>query len=125
IGTPSELTAQLQGQHQAHLHIGAASETAIRTALERIPQVQILSLEPRPPLESQRWQLQLSSSTPVDTWIPEVAKALIQSDMALYEIGRSQASLEEIFLQLTTQERAGQEGSDSAPDSEIPEEAAA
>ncbi|MEN9223972.1 MAG: ABC transporter ATP-binding protein [Thermostichus sp. HHBFW_bins_43] len=125
IGTPSELTAQFQGQHQVHLHVGASSEAVIREVLERIPQVQVLSLEPRAQTDSRRWQLQLSSSTPADGWIPEVAKALIQSDVALYEIGRSQASLEEIFLQLTTQEGAGQEGADSAPASENPEEAAA
>ncbi len=127
-GTPSELTAQFQGQHQAHLHIGAPTATAIQEVLQGIPQVQILSLEPATPdtqADWQRWQLQLSSSTPVDEWIPEVAKALIQSGVALYEIGRSQASLEEIFLQLTTQEGSGQEGSDPAPEPENPEETAA
>ncbi|MEN9202147.1 MAG: ABC transporter ATP-binding protein [Thermostichus sp. DG_1_6_bins_120] len=120
VGTPSELTAQFQGEHQARLQIGAPTATAIREVLQGIPQVQLLSLEPKTAADPQRWQLQLSSSRPVDEWIPEVAKALIQSGMALYEIGRSQASLEEIFLQLTTQE-----GSEVASASENAEEAAA
>ncbi|MFS8879562.1 ABC transporter ATP-binding protein [Synechococcus sp. H55.11] len=115
IGTPAELTAQLQDRQQAKLVVGAPEEAAIRAALQHLPQVEVVSLQPLgsdPP----RWQVQLKSNaaavrdggTESLGWIPEVARALVQAGIALYEIGRPQASLEEIFLQLTTQE--GSEG---------------
>jgi len=107
IGTPAELTAQLQDRQQAKLVVGAPEETAIRAALQNLPQVEVVSLQALgsdPP----RWQVHLKSHVSAEGWIPEVARALVQAGIDLYEIGRPQASLEEIFLQLTTQE--GSEG---------------
>jgi ABC-type multidrug transport system, ATPase component len=107
IGTPAELTAQLQDRQQAKLVVGATEAMAIRTALQPLPQVEVVSLQPLA-ADPSRWQVQLKSNAAADGWIPEVARVLVQAGIDLYEIGRPQASLEEIFLQLTTQE--GSEG---------------
>ncbi len=114
-GTPSELTAQLQDRQQAKLVVGAPEEAAIRAALQHLPQVEVVGLQALS-ADPARWQVQLKSSaaavcnsgTESLGWIAEAAKALVQAGIDLYEIGRPQASLEEIFLQLTTQE--GSEG---------------
>jgi ABC-2 type transport system ATP-binding protein len=105
VGTPAELTAQLQDRQQAKLVVGAAKEAAIRAALQNLLHVEVVSVQPLaadPPC----LQVQLKSNASAEGWIPEVARALVQAGIDLYEIGRPQASLEEIFLQLTTQEEA-------------------
>ncbi len=51
-----------------------------------------------------RWTVQVGSSTQGDRWVRDVSTALVQAGAGIYEIRRSQASLEDIFLQLTTQE---------------------
>ncbi|MFS8775983.1 ABC transporter ATP-binding protein [Synechococcus sp. W65.1] len=105
VGTPAELTAQLQDRQQAKLVVGAAEEAAIRAALQNLLHVEVVSVQPLA-ADPPRWQLQLKSNASAEGWIPEVARALVQAGIDLYEIGRPQASLEEIFLQLTTQEEA-------------------
>lgn len=102
IGTPAELTAQLQDRQQAKLVVGATEAMAIRTALQPLPQVEVVSLQPLA-ADPSRWQVQLKSNAAADGWIPEVARVLVQAGIDLYEIGRPQASLEEIFLQHTNQ----------------------
>ena len=48
--------------------------------------------------------LKVKSRASTDRWIRELATALVQAGAGIYEMRRTGASLEEIFLELTTQE---------------------
>lgn len=113
-GTPGELTQQVTGA-QVQIQVDGDPD-AIRGILSPIESVQVLSLEAGP---AQRWILTLQAQMgPSDTWVRDVAAALVHGDIGIYELRRSQATLEDIFLQLTTQETSLEEGGDpSAPES--------
>lgn len=109
-GTPAELAGEMQGEHQIYLQVEGA-EDQIRAALLPLTQVQLTRLEslspqdPAPP----RWRLEVRSSAEGDGWMREVSTHLVQSGLGIYEMRRAQASLEEVFLDLTTQEEGSAE----------------
>ncbi len=107
-GTPGELTDQLQGGQQVEIQL-EGEEASIRSTLDAIPDLEILDLaviEPGQTSDPQqsRWMLKVKSRASTDRWIRELATALVQAGAGIYEMRRTGASLEEIFLELTTQE---------------------
>ncbi len=104
-GTPAELNQQLQGQQQLHLTVGGDRDSIARS-LSEMPAIQVERLESLP-VSGGRWSLQLSHPGDTDDWTPQVAARLVSAGLKIYEMRQSQASLEDIFLQLTTQESAG------------------
>ncbi|WP_017326914.1 ABC transporter ATP-binding protein [Synechococcus sp. PCC 7336] len=101
-GTPTELTEQLQEQQQLHLTVAGDRDTLTAT-LAAFPELQIASLDAIPAADN-RWSLTLQHPPAGDRWIARVAAALVGANLELYEMRQSQASLEDIFLHLTTQE---------------------
>ena len=106
-GTPAELHQQLQGQQQLHC-ILAGDRTTLTQILAEFPNLQIDRLDSLPAdpslTDRSRWALHLSHPAKNDGWIPQVASRLVGAGIDLYEMRQSQASLEDIFLHLTTQE---------------------
>jgi ABC-2 type transport system ATP-binding protein len=107
-GTPEDPTGQGLAGRQAQFEVEGSAEQ-IRATLEQIPHLQLLQLQPVAGLPQEgatggHWTLQVSSSTAGDQWVREVASALVHAGAGIYEIHRSQASLEQLFLELTSQE---------------------
>ena len=107
-GTPAELTQQLRGQQQLQLKLAGDRDTITHT-LGELPNLTLERWEPVPNGES-RWHLQLSHPAGSDSWMPQVASKLVAGGIDIYEMRRTQASLEDIFLQITTQEGTASEG---------------
>ena len=103
-GTPAELTQQLRGQQQLQLKL-AGDRDSITRAIEELPNLKLESLEAVSASDS-RWNLLLSYPAGGDIWIPQVASRLVSGGIDIFEMRQAQASLEDIFLQLTTQETA-------------------
>lgn len=115
-GTPGQLTDQLQGGQQLELQV-EGEETSIRSTLDTVTGVEILELAAvavgqESDLQHRRWMLKVKSTASTDRWVRELATVLVQAGAGIYEMRRTGASLEEIFLQLTTQEGV-EEGSES------------
>jgi ABC-2 type transport system ATP-binding protein len=114
-GTPQELTRQVQGD-QALQVIVEGSETLVRHSLESMSGLTLLNWERLPgegvPAEGEaaRWILKVTQSADntthqaSDRWIRDMVSHLTQSGVGIYELKQARASLEDIFLQLTTQE---------------------
>ncbi len=100
-GKPQDLTSQVGSQVQMQVE---GSPEQVRGVLAPIGSAQILSLESVSAEVPNRWILNLQSQTEGDSWVRDVAAALVHGGVGLYELRRAQATLEDIFLQLTTQE---------------------
>lgn len=101
-GTPTELTQQLAGAQQVALEVGGDRQ-AIAAAVTAIPNLDLQQLEALPESD-RRWTLLVSKAGAEDDWIKDLAASLVRANVDLYEIQRSRASLEDIFLELTTEE---------------------
>ena len=104
-GTPAELNQQLQGQQQLQLSV-AGDRDSITNTLSNISALQLERLESLP-AKNKRWSVQLSHPDSTDDWMPQVAARLVEAGVQIYEMSQSKASLEDIFLHLTTQESVG------------------
>ncbi|NJL98715.1 MAG: ABC transporter ATP-binding protein [Synechococcaceae cyanobacterium SM2_3_2] len=100
-GKPGELTQQVGSQVQLQVE---GSPDDIRGLLASLQVAQLLSLEPLSPELPDRWVMTLQSQIEGDRWVRDVAATLVHGGIGIYELRRSQATLEDIFLQLTTQE---------------------
>ncbi|GAB4217712.1 MAG: ABC transporter ATP-binding protein [Synechococcales cyanobacterium] len=109
-GTPSELSQQSQGSAQLTLEVEGSPDT-IRAVLDPVPELQLLTLAAAPVPE--RWTITLTHPQRGDQWIRQVAAHLVNGGVGVYEMRRSQASLEDVFLQLTTQESASAPSEDN------------
>ncbi|MEM9512298.1 MAG: ABC transporter ATP-binding protein [Cyanobacteria bacterium P01_E01_bin.48] len=106
-GTPAELTQQLAGSQQVSLEIGGEQQTIV-AAIHRISGINLQQLEKLPTdTNVDRWTARVNKTGTDDAWIKDLAAILVKAGLDLYEIQRSQASLEDIFLQLTTEETSG------------------
>jgi ABC-2 type transport system ATP-binding protein len=97
--TPANLTSRLAGEGVYDLEIeGDPSEA--QTLLRRLPAVRQVTLQQgdRPPYQLRVW----GSADP--HLGPSLANTLVNAGLQLRELHRQQASLEEVFLNLTTTE---------------------
>ncbi|MBD2088657.1 ABC transporter ATP-binding protein [Microcoleus sp. FACHB-1515] len=100
--TPDQLVTQLGGKTRYELEVEGEFE-AVRNrlgAIEGVQSVESLRLTDAP---EGRYRIRVESQSPVDAG-RSISTAIVQSGLGLYEMRRSQVSLEDVFLQLTTEE---------------------
>ncbi|MEN9206235.1 MAG: ABC transporter ATP-binding protein [Thermostichales cyanobacterium BF4_bins_65] len=108
-GTPSELSQQAARSTQLTLELEGSPEEIQTVVAEAGGQVVQMQGAAQPG----RFQVTVAHAQGGDGWIRDLASRLIQAGLGVYEMRRSQVSLEDVFLQLTTQEEANsQEGGD-------------
>ncbi|MFZ9739994.1 MAG: ABC transporter ATP-binding protein [Prochlorotrichaceae cyanobacterium] len=78
--------------------------TEILTYLRGLSLVKAATLQERSGLSDGHHSYSITTATPEDIG-KDLAKAIVSQDFGLYELRRNRASLEDVFLQLTTQER--------------------
>lgn len=104
--TPDGLMAQLTGGSGYELEVEgevADASTRLITSLQGlagVKQVEQLVAD----LPESRFKLRVTAEQGVESVGRAIAAAVVSSGMGLYEMRRSQASLEDVFLQLTTEE---------------------
>jgi ABC-2 type transport system ATP-binding protein len=102
VDTPDNLVTQLKGGERVHLEVRAEPE-ALTDALERlegVTQVEVASIE-----NSDRLSVVVESESGRDLR-SAIAASVIGQGFDLYELRAVSLSLEDIFLQLTTEEHA-------------------
>jgi len=99
-GTPEELTSQLQGAERVLVRIADAGPEAAGV-LERVDGV--IGVEP-----TDEGAYQVTCTQGYDRRA-ELARAVVEQDWGLLELYSVEMSLEDIFLQLTTEEEGGKD----------------
>ena len=102
VDTPENLTAQLKGGERIHLDVKAPAQT-LREVLAQVPGVRAVNLEPRG--GSGRVSVTVEVAPGQDAR-SEIAAKVVGQGFELYELRGINLSLEEIFLQLTTEDPA-------------------
>jgi ABC-2 type transport system ATP-binding protein len=102
IDTPANLTSQLKGAERVHLEVKADPQ-ALRAALEQIEGVMRVEVERLD--SSNRLSVNVESERGRDLR-NRIAACVVGQGFDLYELKAVSLSLEDIFLQLTTEEAA-------------------
>ena len=99
-GDPETLVAQLTGGAGYEVEVAGELETLQQTirAVSGVEAVAAIAADLLP----QHHRLKITSSNALDG--QELARAIVNSGAGLYEMRRTQASLEAVFLQLTTED---------------------
>lgn len=121
--TPDELVMQLQGEVTYELLVSGAVDT-VRSNLLQIPGVTAVETMEGDRLSPGQYLIKVSLSSGQDVG-PDIASTAIGGGLRLFEMKRNQASLEEVFLELTTTEKAIDKLGDSSPSDEQASEASA
>ncbi|MFZ0389969.1 MAG: ATP-binding cassette domain-containing protein, partial [Calditrichia bacterium] len=96
--TPGNLTHRLKGNERTIVEISGQSAVA-KQVIQQLSG--IVSLQQSPVSENSRVRLVVETSTDMRN---EIARALVQNGLELYELRSEAYSLEDIFLHLTTRE---------------------
>jgi len=110
--TPENLTHQLKGSATLYVQIeGDASAREILTAVPGVDRVTVIDQEGR----FQGYEVEAAANRDVRR---DVARAIVERGMGLLELRPNRMSLEEIFLQLTTEEKdaKAEERADARPE---------
>lgn len=102
VDTPANLTTRLRGGNLVRLEV-RADGNALRQALGQIVGVRNISIEALP--DGGRLRVAVETETGTDLR-SRIAAAVVSRGWELYELHAVSLSLEEIFLQLTTEEAA-------------------
>ncbi|MFY9531328.1 MAG: ABC transporter ATP-binding protein [Candidatus Acidiferrales bacterium] len=102
VDTPSNLTMQLKGGQRVRLEV-QAQEKPLRDLLAQVPNVRNVEVEPA--TASGRLVVSVEAA-PGEDIRSQVAAAVVGKGLPLYELRGVNLSLEEIFLQLTTEDSA-------------------
>jgi ABC-2 type transport system ATP-binding protein len=102
-GTPGELMLQLSGGMRYELEV-EGDRSAITERLQRVTDVTELHWLAADGLPDQRHRLRVSTETNAD-FGKQLAAALVSDHVGLYEMRKVGASLEDVFLDLTTEEK--------------------
>lgn len=102
-GTLEHLMVQLTGGIGYELEI-AGNVKVVRQLLQGLPGIRLVELIAELPLPDNRFQLRVVSEPGLDLG-REIASTLVGAGVGLYEMRRSRASLEDVFLKLTTEEQ--------------------
>jgi ABC-2 type transport system ATP-binding protein len=102
VDTPENLTAQLKGGERIHLEV-KAPEKQLREALGQVAGVSRVNLEPRGGSGRFLATIEVAPGQDVRS---QIAAMLVGRGFDLYELRGVNLSLEEIFLQLTTEDPA-------------------
>lgn len=113
------LMTQLKGGSGYELEVDSDAPTALASLVSQLGQIPgVRSVEPHPTEEESQPRDRLHVMTEPGTELGrEIAATVVGSGLGLYEMRRARASLEEIFLQLTTQENPAQPEEPSTDDS--------
>jgi ABC-2 type transport system ATP-binding protein len=101
VDTPANLTTQLKGAERIQLEVGADPES-LRSALMQIEGVTDVRIEPADSTERLSVTVESQSDGDIRS---EIAKRVVGDGFDLYELRAVRVSLEDIFLQLTTEEQ--------------------
>ena len=107
VDTPANLTSQLKGGQRVHIEV-QADEKAARAALQEIPGIRNVSVESAG--GSGRIALTVESAQGQDVR-SQIAAKLVGKGWPLFELRGMHLSLEDIFLELTTDDSAQAESS--------------
>jgi ABC-2 type transport system ATP-binding protein len=100
IDTPANLTTQLKGVQNVLLEV-AADQTAVSAAVREIPGVRKVTAEPAGGNGRVALMVEVSSGQDVRS---QIAARIVGRGWPLYELRGVNLSLEEIFLELTTED---------------------
>lgn len=101
--TPEQLMAQLASGNGYELEIEGSIER-IQVPLQQLPGVKSVDLLRDDTLGQQRHHLRLSLEPGCDPG-SEIAATIVGAGLGLYEMRRTRVSLEDVFLELTTEEK--------------------
>lgn len=101
-GSPESLTQNLSKGYIYELEI-AGDAQAILTHLRTLPLVESAALQEKSGLGDNHHSFTVSATTSDDIG-KDLARAIVTANLDLYELRRNKASLEDVFLELTTQE---------------------
>lgn len=106
--TPDNLMAQLSGGSGYELEVEGEPST-VQLLLQGSPGVRLVEFAAADHLPENHYLIRITSEPGVDPG-PEIAATVIKGGLSLYEMRRTRASLEDVFLKLTTQEKSLEEG---------------
>ncbi|MBW4494026.1 MAG: ABC transporter ATP-binding protein [Oscillatoria princeps RMCB-10] len=101
--TPENLMAQLASGSRYELEVDGDAAVALQL-LEKVPGVISVDLMPAENLPEHRHRLRLTAG-PTAEPAPEIVAALVSAGLGLYQMRPVQASLEDVFLEVTTEEK--------------------
>jgi len=101
--TPDELMAQLTGGTGYEIEISGEAALA-KQVLQNVPNVGLVESKPITVGEGNRTQLRVISQSGTEPG-QEIAATLVRAGFGLYEMRRVSATLEDVFLHLTTEEK--------------------
>ncbi len=113
-GTPDDLMLQLSGGMRYELEV-EGDRSHITEQLQRVADLKELHWLAADELPEQRHRLRVSTETNPD-FGKQLAAVLVSEHVGLYEMRKVGASLEDVFLQLTTEETAVEAASDPTAD---------
>lgn len=102
--TPENLTARLAGQLGYAIEVAGDPERA-QAVLQGLNQVESVKSLAREGLDDNHHRFQVLTATEEDPG-SAIANAIITADLGLYELSRHRVSLEDVFINLTTEEPA-------------------
>lgn len=118
--TPEQLMAQLRGSSGYELEVAGDCSIA-EACLQTVPGVRLVERLMDEPLPEAHHKFRLLLEAGADPG-REMAAAIVSAGLGLYEMRRTQASMEDVFLELTTEEKVLEEGAiNSSPESSEPE----
>ena len=100
VDTPDNLTTQLKGSERVHMEV-RAEEEALREAIEHVDGITKIDVQA---IENSDHLKVLVESEPGTDLRVKLAAAVIGKGLELFELRAVSLSLEDIFLQLTTEE---------------------
>jgi ABC-2 type transport system ATP-binding protein len=101
--TPENLMDQLASGSRYELEVDGDAAVALQL-LEKVPGVIAVELMPAEHLQENRHRLRLTAG-PTAEPAPEIVAALVSAGLGLYQMRPVQASLEDVFLEVTTEEK--------------------
>jgi ABC-2 type transport system ATP-binding protein len=112
-GSPADLTVQLSGGTAYELDV-EGDRAQIAEHLQRVTDLTSVQWLDRESLPEQRHHLRVSTETNPD-FGKQLALTLVNGSIGLYEMRRVSASLEDVFLQLTTEEKTMEDSMEQIP----------
>ncbi|NJL87453.1 MAG: ABC transporter ATP-binding protein [Leptolyngbyaceae cyanobacterium SM1_1_3] len=108
--TPQNLMSRLSGGTGYELELEGDLQVA-QQQLQALPHIQQVTVLADDNLPSQRHRLQVMAATALDPG-RAIAAAVVQAGLGLYQLRRTAATLEDVFINLTTQETVEFEATD-------------
>ena len=102
--TPDNLTARLAGQLGYAIEI-AGDQAQARAVLTKLPQVESVKSLSDEGIAKNHHRFQVIAATDEDPG-SAIAEAIVDAHLSLYELSRNRVSLEDVFIDLTTEEPA-------------------